>query len=89
MRMSNRQKKIGCHQTRLGNNGPSKFVPPIQQILHILLCRSYKTVTFISQLFPIIAWLPADIGKANKTYIIFATTEINARYYIVPHGNLN
>ena len=43
-----------------------------------------KKVTFISQLFPIIAWLPTDIRKLNKTYIIFATTEINARYILSP-----
>ena len=57
---------------------------PIQQILHILLCRNYKTVSFISQLFSIIAWSPTDIGKVNKTYIIFTTTEINARYILSP-----
>ena len=29
-------------------------------------------------------WLPTDIEKLNKTYIIFATTEINARYILSP-----
>ena len=61
-----------------------KICTPIQQILPILLCRYYKMVTFISQLFPIITWLPTDIGKVNETYIIFATTEINARYILSP-----
>ena len=46
--------------------------------------KLYNGDIYISQLFPIIAWLPTDIGKLNKTYIIFATTEINARYILSP-----
>ena len=71
-------------QTRLGNNGPSKFVPPFNKSCIFCYAKAIKKVTLISQLFPIIAWLPTDIGKLNKTYIIFATTEINARYILSP-----
>ena len=52
--------------------------------MHILLCKSYKKVPFIPQLIPIIAWLPTNIGKINKTYIVFPSTEINARYILSP-----
>ena len=63
---------------------PQNLYPPFNKSCIFCYAEAIKKVTFISQLFPIIAWLPTDIGKLNKTYIIFATTEINARYILSP-----
>ena len=64
---------------------PQNLYPPFNKSCIFCYAEAIKKVTFISQLFPIIAWLPTDIGKLNKTYILsLQTTEINARYILSP-----
>ena len=46
------RKTIRFHQIRLGNNGPSKFVPLYStNLAYFAMPKAIKKVTFISQLF--------------------------------------